>query len=62
MVADSGMQEMRRKMKWKRWEWGMRQRRYKVFSPPFRIRGFLGNRSRDLRLSGSFDAVWWAVT
>jgi hypothetical protein len=34
---------------WQRWERGMRRRSYKALSPPFRIRGFLGNCSHDLR-------------
>ena len=37
--------------KWQRWERRMRRRGYKALSPPFRIQGFLGNRSRDLRSS-----------
>ena len=43
--------------KWQRWERGGRQRRYKALSPPFRIQGFLGNRSRDLRRSEFSDAA-----
>ena len=58
MVADSGMREMRRKMKWKRWERGMRRHIYKALSPPFRIQGFLGNCSRDLRRSEFFDMAY----
>ena len=44
--------------KWQRWERGMRRCSYKALSPPFRIRGFLGNRSRDLRLSKFSDAAY----
>ena len=31
--------------KWQRWERGEQRRSYKALPPPFRIRGFLGNRS-----------------
>ena len=48
--------------KWQRWERGVRRCCYKALSPPFRIRGFLGNCSRDLRFSGFSDAALWAVT
>jgi len=42
VVADSVAREMRRKMKWKRWERGLWRHYYIGFSPPFRIKGFLG--------------------
>ena len=48
--------------KCQRYEHRMRRRSYKALSPPFRIRGFLGNRSHDLRLFSFFDAASWAVT
>jgi hypothetical protein len=38
-------------VKRQRYERGVRRRSYKALPPPFRIRGFLGNRSRDLRFS-----------
>ena len=44
-----------RMAKWRRYERGKRRRSYKALSPPFRIRGFLGNRSCDLRPSEFFD-------
>ena len=33
--------------KWQRWERVVRRRSYKALPQPFRIQGFLGNRSRD---------------
>ena len=57
MVADSTIREMRRQKKWKRWERGMRRHCCKSLSPPFRIQGFLGNRSRDLRRFDFSDGV-----
>ena len=48
-------------VKWQRWERGGQRRRYKASFSPFWIRGFLGNRSRDLRVSGFSDAAKWAV-
>ena len=44
--------------KWQRYERGMRRRSYKALSPPFRIREFLGNRSRGLRLSEFSNAAY----
>ena len=49
MVADLVAREVRRKMKWKRWEQGLRRHYYIGSSPPFHIQGFFGNRSHDLR-------------
>ena len=46
------MRGLRKKMKmtkWQRWERGVRRRSFKALPPPFRIRGFLGNHSHDLR-------------
>ena len=37
--------------KGQRCECGVRRHSYKALPPPFRIRGFLGNRFRDLRFS-----------
>jgi len=37
--------------KGQRYERGVRRHSYKALPLPFRIRGFLGNRSRDLRFS-----------
>ena len=48
--------------KGQRYERGVRRRSYKALPPPFRIRGFLGNRSRDLRFSELSAIAWWAVT
>ena len=56
MVANSAAREMGRKKKWKRWERGMRRHCYIGLSPPFRIQGFFGNRSRDLRRCDFSDA------
>ena len=42
--------------KGQRYERGVRRRSYKALPPPFRILGFLGNRSRDLRFS-EFPAI-----
>ena len=47
--------------KWQRWEHGVRQRSYKALPPPFRIRGFLGNRSRYLCFSEFSATARWAV-
>ena len=43
--------------KWRRYERGMRRHNYKALSPPFRIRGFLGNRSYNLCPSEFSDAA-----
>ena len=48
--------------KWKRWERGVRLHSYKALSPPFRIRGFLGNCSHDLCLSEFSATARWVVT
>jgi len=48
--------------KWQRWERGVRRCSYKALPPPFHIRGFLGNRSHDLRLSEFSATARWAVT
>ena len=57
MVADLAAREVRRKMKWNRWERGLRRHYYIGPSPPFRIQGFFGNRSHDLRRSDFSDAA-----
>ena len=44
-------------MKWKRWEWGLRQHYYIGSSTPFRIQGFFGNCSHDLRRCDFSDAA-----
>ena len=48
--------------KWQRWECGVRWRSYKALPLSFRIRGFLGNRSHDWRLSEFSATARWAVT
>ena len=48
--------------KWQRWECGVWWRSYKALPPPFRIRGFLGNRSHDWRLSEFSATARWVVT
>ena len=48
--------------KWQRWERRVRRRSYKALPPPFRIRGFLGNHSHDLRLSEFSATARWAIT
>ena len=58
MVAVSAVREMRRKMKWKRWEQGMRRHCYIGLSPPFCIQGIFGNRSSDLRRSDFSDVIY----
>ena len=49
-------------VKGQRYESGVRRRSYKALPPLFRIRGFLGNRSRDLRFSEFSATARWAVT
>ena len=57
MFVDFAVRDVRRKMKWKRWEWGLQQHCYIGSVPPFRIQGFFGNRSRDLRRCDFSDAI-----
>ena len=45
-------------VKWQRWGRGVWQRSYKALRQLFHNRGFLGNRSCDLRLSEFSDAAY----
>ena len=45
-----------------RWDRGVWRRSYKALPPPFRIQGFLGNRSHDWSLSEFSATSSWAIT